>query len=199
MELARAADRRVQPRRPRLAARADRRRLRVRLVPKPRPVGGRLPRTRRAHGVPAASSGRRSRRSSWSRGSSSTEGGTWWCRITVRAQGRNGIEVSAETNTHVFTARADGRVARVAMYQELEEALAAADPPAEATRDRLARPVRPSRAITAGRSARGGTSKKVRSTVCCGRRRRRPTTRSEPDSTTSKLSVIVRNPRSNRT
>ncbi len=43
---------------------------------------------------------------------------------TVRARGRNGIEVSAEAN-HVFTLEPDGRVARVAMYQRLDEALAA--------------------------------------------------------------------------
>jgi ketosteroid isomerase-like protein len=43
----------------------------------------------------------------------------------VSAQGRNGIEVSAEAN-QVFTLEPDGRVSRVAMYQELEEALAAA-------------------------------------------------------------------------
>jgi hypothetical protein len=43
----------------------------------------------------------------------------------VTARGRNGIEVSAEAN-QVFTLEPDGRVSRVAMYQELEEALAAA-------------------------------------------------------------------------
>jgi len=43
---------------------------------------------------------------------------------TVHARGRNGIEVSAESN-HVFTLEPDGRVARVTMYQELDEALAA--------------------------------------------------------------------------
>ena len=43
----------------------------------------------------------------------------------VSAQGRNGIEVSAEAN-QVFTLEPDGRISRVAMYQELEEALAAA-------------------------------------------------------------------------
>jgi ketosteroid isomerase-like protein len=43
---------------------------------------------------------------------------------TVRAQGRSGIEVSAEAN-QVFTLGPDGRVARVTMYQELDEALAA--------------------------------------------------------------------------
>ena len=43
----------------------------------------------------------------------------------VSAQGRNGIEVSAEAN-QVFTLEPDGRVSRVAMYLELEEALAAA-------------------------------------------------------------------------
>jgi hypothetical protein len=42
----------------------------------------------------------------------------------VSAVGRNGIEVSAEAN-QVFTLERDGRVSRVAMYQELEEALAA--------------------------------------------------------------------------
>ena len=44
----------------------------------------------------------------------------------VTAQGRNGIEVSAEAN-QVFTLEPDGRMSRVAMYQELEEALAAAE------------------------------------------------------------------------
>ena len=44
---------------------------------------------------------------------------------TVHAQGRNGIEVSAEAN-HVFTLEADGH-ARVTMFQRLDEALAAAD------------------------------------------------------------------------
>ena len=43
---------------------------------------------------------------------------------TVHARGRSGIEVSAAAN-HVFTMEPDGRVSRVAMYQELEEALAA--------------------------------------------------------------------------
>ncbi len=43
----------------------------------------------------------------------------------VRAQGRNRIDVSAEAN-QVLTLEADGRVSRVAMYLELEEALAAA-------------------------------------------------------------------------
>lgn len=43
---------------------------------------------------------------------------------TVRAQGRSGIEVSAAVN-HVFTLKANGRVSRVTMYQELDEALAA--------------------------------------------------------------------------
>jgi ketosteroid isomerase-like protein len=43
---------------------------------------------------------------------------------TVHVQGRNGIEASAETN-QVFTLEPDGRVSRVTMYQELEEALAA--------------------------------------------------------------------------
>lgn len=43
---------------------------------------------------------------------------------TVRARGRSGIEASAEVN-HVFTMEPDGRVSRVAMYQELEETLAA--------------------------------------------------------------------------
>jgi ketosteroid isomerase-like protein len=42
----------------------------------------------------------------------------------VSARGRNGIEVSAEAN-QVFTLERDGRVSRVAMYQELEEAMAA--------------------------------------------------------------------------
>ena len=42
----------------------------------------------------------------------------------VHARGRNGIEVSAESN-HVFTLEPDRRVARVTMYQELDEALAA--------------------------------------------------------------------------
>ena len=48
----------------------------------------------------------------------------------VSAVGRDGIEVSAEAN-QVFTLEPDGRVSRVAMYQELEEALAAAgdEPP----------------------------------------------------------------------
>jgi ketosteroid isomerase-like protein len=36
----------------------------------------------------------------------------------VRAQGRSGIEVSAEAN-QVFTLEPDGRISRVAMYQEL--------------------------------------------------------------------------------
>jgi ketosteroid isomerase-like protein len=45
---------------------------------------------------------------------------------TVHARGRNGIEVSAEAN-HVFTLEPDGRVARVTMYQRLDEALAAAE------------------------------------------------------------------------
>lgn len=40
----------------------------------------------------------------------------------VHAQGRNGIEVSAEAN-HVFTLEPNGRVSLVTMYQELEEAL----------------------------------------------------------------------------
>jgi ketosteroid isomerase-like protein len=44
---------------------------------------------------------------------------------TVRAQGRSGIEVSAEAN-NVFTLEPDGRISRVAMYQQLDEALAAA-------------------------------------------------------------------------
>ncbi len=44
----------------------------------------------------------------------------------VSAQGRNGIEVSAEAN-QVFTLEPDGRVSRVAMYLELEEALAAVE------------------------------------------------------------------------
>jgi ketosteroid isomerase-like protein len=44
----------------------------------------------------------------------------------VRAQGRSGIEVSAEAN-HVFTLDRDGRVSRVTMYQRLDEALAATD------------------------------------------------------------------------
>ena len=44
----------------------------------------------------------------------------------VSAQGRNGIEVSAEAN-QVFTLEPDGRVSRVAMYQEPEEALAAVE------------------------------------------------------------------------
>jgi ketosteroid isomerase-like protein len=44
---------------------------------------------------------------------------------TVHARGRNGIEVSAESH-HVFTLEPDGRVARVTLYQELEEALTAA-------------------------------------------------------------------------
>jgi ketosteroid isomerase-like protein len=43
---------------------------------------------------------------------------------TVHAQGRNGIEVSAEAN-QVFTLEPDGRVSRVTMYQQLDEALAA--------------------------------------------------------------------------
>jgi ketosteroid isomerase-like protein len=43
---------------------------------------------------------------------------------TVRARGRNGIEVSAESN-HVFTLEPDGRVSRVTLYQQREEALAA--------------------------------------------------------------------------
>jgi ketosteroid isomerase-like protein len=43
---------------------------------------------------------------------------------TVRAQGRSGIQVSADV-IHVFTLGPDGRVVRVTMYQELEEALAA--------------------------------------------------------------------------
>jgi ketosteroid isomerase-like protein len=42
----------------------------------------------------------------------------------VTAQGRNGIEVSAEAN-QVFRLEPDGRVSRVAMYQELGEAMAA--------------------------------------------------------------------------
>ena len=42
----------------------------------------------------------------------------------VTARGRNGIEVSAEAN-QVFTLEPDGRVSGVAMYQELEEAMAA--------------------------------------------------------------------------
>ncbi|HEX6583491.1 MAG TPA: nuclear transport factor 2 family protein [Thermoleophilaceae bacterium] len=44
---------------------------------------------------------------------------------TVQAQGRNGIEVSAEAN-HIFTLEPDGRVARVTLHQVLDEALAAA-------------------------------------------------------------------------
>jgi ketosteroid isomerase-like protein len=43
---------------------------------------------------------------------------------TVHVQGRNGIEASAATN-HVFTLEPDGRVSRVTMYQQLDEALAA--------------------------------------------------------------------------
>ena len=43
---------------------------------------------------------------------------------TVHARGRSGIEVSAAAN-HVFTFEPDRRVSRVAMYQELEQALAA--------------------------------------------------------------------------
>jgi hypothetical protein len=43
---------------------------------------------------------------------------------TVYAQGRNGIEVSGEGN-HVFTLEPDGRVSRVTMSQQLDEALAA--------------------------------------------------------------------------
>ena len=43
---------------------------------------------------------------------------------TVHVHGRDGIEASAET-TQVFTLEPDGRVSRVTMYQELEEALAA--------------------------------------------------------------------------
>ena len=44
--------------------------------------------------------------------------------VTLRARGREGIAVSAD-NTHVYTVK-NGRVARVALYQELEEALSAA-------------------------------------------------------------------------
>jgi ketosteroid isomerase-like protein len=43
---------------------------------------------------------------------------------TVDVQGRDGIEAPAETN-HVFTLEPNGRVSRVTMYQELDEALAA--------------------------------------------------------------------------
>jgi uncharacterized protein len=43
--------------------------------------------------------------------------------VTLRARGREGIAVSAD-NTHVYTVE-DGRVARVALYQQTHEALAA--------------------------------------------------------------------------
>jgi ketosteroid isomerase-like protein len=43
--------------------------------------------------------------------------------ITLRARGREGIEVSAD-NVHVYRIE-QGRVARVTMYQEVDEALAA--------------------------------------------------------------------------
>ena len=43
--------------------------------------------------------------------------------LTLRARGREGIAVSAD-NTQVYTVE-DGRVARVALYQETDEALAA--------------------------------------------------------------------------
>ncbi len=44
---------------------------------------------------------------------------------TLRARGRKGIEVQRR-QTQVYTVE-DGRVSRVAMYQETEEALAATD------------------------------------------------------------------------
>ena len=44
--------------------------------------------------------------------------------VTLRARGREGIAVSAD-NTHVYTVE-DGRVARVVLYQETDEALEAA-------------------------------------------------------------------------
>ena len=43
--------------------------------------------------------------------------------VTLRARGREGIAVSAD-NTHVYTVE-NGRVARVALYQETHEALEA--------------------------------------------------------------------------
>jgi ketosteroid isomerase-like protein len=43
---------------------------------------------------------------------------------TVYVQGRDAIEASAET-TQVFTLEPDGRVSRVTMYQQLDDALAA--------------------------------------------------------------------------
>ena len=46
----------------------------------------------------------------------------------VSARGRNEIEVSAEAN-QVFALEPDGQVSRVAMYQELEEALAVGGDP----------------------------------------------------------------------
>jgi ketosteroid isomerase-like protein len=42
--------------------------------------------------------------------------------ITLRARGREGIAVSAE-NTHVYTVE-DGRVVRVTLFQQTDEALA---------------------------------------------------------------------------
>ena len=45
--------------------------------------------------------------------------------LTLRARGRQGIAVSTD-NTQVYTVE-DGRVARVTMYQETDEALAATD------------------------------------------------------------------------
>ena len=72
-----------------------------------------------------ASSGRRSRRSTWRPLEFIDCGRFVVVPNRVSAQGRNGIEVSAEAN-QVFTLEPDGRVSRVAMYLELEEALAAA-------------------------------------------------------------------------
>ena len=45
--------------------------------------------------------------------------------VTTRIRGRDGIEVTADTAS-LYTVRGD-RVARIAMYQTLEEALQAAE------------------------------------------------------------------------